>query len=243
MDRDQAKEILLHYRPGREDATDPQVVEAMALVGHDPELARWFEQQQRADEAIRARLRETRVPDDLKRRILAEQKVVRVDFGWRKPMVLAAAAAILLLGAISGWIYWRETTGWNAYRAEMVHYVSSSYNMYIKANNFDELRQVLAQRQWPTDFIVPDHLQTVTVLGGGAMQWKGHKVALACMKQNNRNLWLFVIEKTGLRNAPDTETPRLEMIEDMPTAAWSQGGNAYLLTAQADEAFLKKYLP
>jgi hypothetical protein len=243
MNRDQAKEILLRYRPGRDDATDPQVAEALALVSQDPELARWFEQQQRVDEAIRARLRETRVPDDLKRRILAGQKVVRVDFGWRHPVVLAAAAAILLLGAISGWIYWRAVNGWNAYRAEMVHYVSSSYNMYIKASNFDELRQVLAQRQWPTDFIVPDRLQTVTVLGGGAMQWKGHKVALACMKQNNRNLWLFVIEKAALPNAPDTETPRLEIIDDMPTAAWSQGGNAYLLTARADEAFLKNYLP
>jgi hypothetical protein len=243
MDRDQAKEILLRYRPGREDATDPQVAEALALVGRDSELARWFEQQQRADEAIRAHLRETRVPDDLKRRILAEQKVVRVDFGWRKPRVLAAAAAILLAGVISSWIYWREVTGWSAYRAEMVHYVSSSYNMYIKANNFDELRQVLAQRQWPTDFIVPDRLQTVTVMGGGALQWKGHKVDLACMKQNNRNLWLFVIDKAGLPNAPDAETPRLKMIGNMPTAAWSQGGNAYLLTARADEAFLKKYLP
>jgi hypothetical protein len=243
MDRDQAKEILLRYRPGRDDATDPQVVEALALVRRDPELARWFEQQQRADEAIRAHLREMRVPDDLKRRILAGQEVVRVDFGWRRPMMLAAAAAILLAGVISTWIYWREANGWTAYRAEMVHYVSSSYNMYIKANNFDELRQVLAQRQWPTDFIVPDRLQTVTVMGGGAMQWKGHKVALACMKQNNRNLWLFVIDKAGLPNAPDTETPRLKVIDDMPTAAWSQGGNAYLLTARADEAFLKKYLP
>jgi hypothetical protein len=211
MNRDQAKEILLRYRPGRDDATDPQVAEALMLVDWDPELARWFEQQQRADAAIRAGL--------------------------------AAAAAILLAGAISGWVYWREVNGWSAYRAEMVHYVSNSYNMYIKANNFDELRQVLAERQWPTDFIVPDRLQTVTVLGGGAMQWKGHKVALACMKQNNRNLWLFVIDKAGLPNAPDVETPRLEIINDMPTAAWSQGGNAYLLTARADEAFLKKYLP
>src|SRR5580658_9662013 len=143
MDRDQAKEILLRYRPGRDDATDPQVVEALALVEQDPDLSRWFEQQQRADEAIRARLREVRVPDDLKRRILAEQKIVRVNFGWRNPLVLAAAAAILVAGVISSWIYWREVTGWSAYRAEMVHYVASSYNMYIKANSFDELRQVL----------------------------------------------------------------------------------------------------
>jgi hypothetical protein len=243
MDRDQAKEILLRYRPGRDDGTDSQVAEALILVGRDPELARWFERQQRADAAIRARLRETRVPDDLKQRILAEQKIVRVDFGWRKRMVLAAAAAVLLTGLISGWIYWREVTGWSAYRVDMVRYVSSSYNMYIKANNFDELRQVLAQRQWPTDFVGPDHLQTVTVLGGGALQWKGRKVALACMKQNNRNLWLFVIDKAGLPNAPDAETPRLKVIDDMPTAAWSQGGNAYLLTARADEAFLKNYLP
>ena len=65
MDREQAKEILLRYQPGRDDTVDPEIVEALRLLDRDPELASWFEQQQRADDAIRAGFRNTPVPADL----------------------------------------------------------------------------------------------------------------------------------------------------------------------------------
>jgi hypothetical protein len=185
------------------------------------------------------------VPFGLKQRILAEQKVARPDFGWRKPALIAAAAAVIVLGALSAWTFQRSTrNGLNAYRTEMVRYVSTSYSStFIKATSIDELRQVLARRKWPSDFIIPDRLQSVTVIGGGAVEWNGHKVALACMKEGRRGLWLFVIEKSALPDAPTTETPQVKEVESAPTAAWSQDGKTYLFTVQGDEAFLRKYLP
>lgn len=246
MDSQQAKEILLSYRPGVDDAKNPAIVAALHQLEQDPELANWFQQVQETDQAIRHRLREMPVPLDLKQRILAEQKIARPDFGWqRRIRIIAVAAAIILVGVLSTWMFFRSSrNGLNAYRADMVRYVSTSYNdRFIKATSFDELRQVLAARQWPTDFVVPDQLQSVTVVGGGAVEWKGHKVALACMKEGRHGLWLFVIEKSALSDAPRTETPRVEPVDGTPTAAWSQGGNAYLFTVQGDEAFLRKYLP
>jgi len=244
MDRDQAKEILLRYRPGRDDMIDAEMRQALALVDRDTELARWFEQQQRADETIRARLRETPVPADLKQRILAEQKIVRVDFGWPKPVLFAAAAAVVVLSVIGLWVYRDRTgNGLSAYRTGMVQYVASGYSMFIKAGSFDELRQVLAQKSWPTDFSVPDSLRNVTVIGGGALQWNGHKVDLACMKADNRGLWLFVVEKAAIRNAPATVAPQIKTVDPMATAVWSQDGDTYLLVVQGDQQSLKKYLP
>ncbi len=245
MDRGQAREVLLRYRPGRDDTIDPQIVEALALLERDPELALWFEQQQRVDDVIRARFRETPVPADLKQRILAEQKIVRPDFAWRRPVLIAAAAAVVVLGALAAWMISKSAAsdGLSAYRTYMVTYVSDPYMMNVRASNFDELRQVLAQRKWPTDFIVPDRLRTVTVVGGGAIEWNGHKVALACMKQDNHGVWLFVVEKSALRDAPATQIPRVNTVNAMPTATWTQRGNTYLLTAQGDETFLRKYLP
>ena len=246
MDSQQAKEILLRYRPGVDDATDPSIVDALSQLERDPELAGWFEKLQAADDAIRCQLRKTPVPFDLKQRILAERKIARPDFAWRKPVLIAAAAAaIIVLGVLSAWVFYRNAgDGLNAYRADMVRYVSSSYSStFIKATSFDELRQVLAARQWPTDFIIPDRLKSVTVIGGSAVEWKGHKVALACMKEGRRGLWLFVIDKSALPDAPKTEAPRIEEIDSAPTAAWSQDGKAYLFTVQGDEALLRKYLP
>ena len=245
MNSQEAKEILLSYRPGVDDAKNPSIAAALHQLEHDPELSRWFQQLQETDNAIRPQLRETPVPFGLKQRILAEQKVARPDFGWRRPTVIAAAAAIIVLCVLSAWIFQRSTrNGLNAYRTDMVRYVSSSYSStFIKATSFDELRKVLAKRQWPTDFIVPDRLRSVTVIGGSAVEWNGHKVALACMKEGRRGLWLFVIEKSALPDAPKTGTPQVKEIEDAPTAAWSQDGKAYLFTVQGDEAFLRKYLP
>lgn len=251
MDREQAKEVLLRYQPGRDDTVDPEIVEALRLLDRDPELASWFEQQQRADDAIRAGFRNTPVPADLKEHILAEHKIVRPDFAWRRRTLIAAAAAAVVLGALTEWMWlskpWQSMpvvdVGFSAYREQMVHYVSDRYSMNIRGSSFDELRQALAQRQWPTDFTVPDSLRSVTVVGGGALEWNGHKVAMACMKDGDHGLWLFVIDKTGLRDAPATETPRVQVVEASPTATWTQNGKTYLFTVQGDEAFLKKYLP
>jgi hypothetical protein len=245
MNSQQAKQVLVGYRPGIDDTSDPQIAEALRQLEQDPELALWFEQLQRADEIIRSRLREMSAPTDLKQRILAEQKIARPNFAWRKPLLIAAAAAVIVMSVVSLWFFQRNASnGLNAYRADMVRYVSSSYSStFIKATNFDELRQILASRNWPSDFVVPDRLQSVTVIGGSAVEWKGHKVALACMKDGRRGLWLFTIEKAALPDAPKTESPQIEEIESMPTAAWSQDGRSYLFAVQGDETLLKKYLP
>jgi hypothetical protein len=243
MNKEQAREILLSYRPGRDDTSDPQVAEALRLLDQDPELARWFAEQQRTDEAIRARLSATPVPADLKQRILAEQKIVRHDFVWRRPVLIAAAAAVIILGMISLWALRAGAGGGvSAYRADMVRVVENGYTMSVRANSFDQLRQILSEKNWPSDFIVPDRLRNVTVVGGSALEWKGHKVALACMKDHGRGLWLFVVENAAFRHAPDSETPSVQTVGTSPTAVWSQSGNTYLFTAQGDEAFLRKYL-
>jgi hypothetical protein len=246
MNSQQAKQILVGYRPGIDDTSDPRIAEALRQLDHDPELALWFQQLQQADDVIRQRLREMSVPANLKQRILAEQKIARPDFGWRKPVLMAAAAAaIVLIGVVSVSLSRRNAPGkLEAYREEMVQYVSTSYSRdFIKVTSFDELRQVLAKKNWPSDFIIPDRLKSVTVIGGGAMEWNGHKVALACMKEGRHGLWLLVVDKSALSDPPLTEIPQVKEVESAPTAAWSQDGKAYLFTVQGDEAFLKKYLP
>ena len=244
MDREQAKEILLRYRPGCDDPADPQIAEALQLLDRDPELAGWFEEQQRTDEAIRAALRQMPVPADLQQRILAEQKIVRPDFARRRLVLLAAAAAVIMVGAISLGAFRAGLIGGVAtYRADMVRHVEKGYLMSVQASNFDQLRQILIEKKWPSDFIVPDRLRHVTVIGGSALEWKGHKVALACLQDHRHFLWLFVVENAAFGNAPDSETPRVHTVRNSPTAIWTQRGNTYLFTVDGDESFLRTYLP
>ncbi len=77
MRREQAKQILLLYRPGSADAQDPQVARALDLASQDRELSCWFEEHCAFQERVRAKLRQIKVPKHLKQTLLTRPKVVR----------------------------------------------------------------------------------------------------------------------------------------------------------------------
>ena len=61
MNKQEAQEILLLYRPGR-DENDPELAAALDLVKHDPELAKWFETHCALQHAISAKFKQIDVP-------------------------------------------------------------------------------------------------------------------------------------------------------------------------------------
>src|SRR5260370_3765428 len=73
MTNQQAKEILMLFRPGTDDPADPDFARALALAKGDPELASWFDEHCQAREAIRVRFKAIAVPEGLKEQILAER--------------------------------------------------------------------------------------------------------------------------------------------------------------------------
>lgn len=77
MRSEEAKQILLLYRPGSADDQDPQVARALDLAREDPELSCWFHQHCAFQERVRAKLRQIKVPKHLKQALLARRKVVR----------------------------------------------------------------------------------------------------------------------------------------------------------------------
>ena len=102
MNRDDAKNILLLYRPGTADAADPQIAEALALVKQDAELARWFSEHCARQEVLRAKFRQIPVPAGLKEQIISEQAAQEKIIVWRRNLMLTAVAAIIVVIACSG---------------------------------------------------------------------------------------------------------------------------------------------
>src|SRR6185369_7847394 len=96
MNRDEAKKILLLYRPGRAEERDAEIGQALEQVERDPDLRRWFEQTSRFHEAFAEKLQQIPVPAELKEAILAKRRIVR-PIWWQQPVWLAAAAAIVIL--------------------------------------------------------------------------------------------------------------------------------------------------
>ena len=242
MDSQRAKEILRAYRPGVDDA-DPQVVEALAQAKRDVELSRWLEQENAADAAIRAKLRDVAVPVGLKTRILANATAETPAVAWwrRRPVWLAAAAIVLLVELIIYLPHLRPANAFTTYRTGMVQFVAAGYRMDLRADNFDALRQRFVKDGWPSDYVVPSGLTRLSVNGGCECQWRGNKVSLLCLRAKDHDVWLFVAERSAVWNAPST-SPIFAHEGRIATVSWTAGHLTYVLATEGDEAELKSYL-
>jgi len=115
MNRQEAKAVLEMYRPGGEDANDPQFAEALELVQRDAELARWFAEQQAFDTRMSANLKTLSVPANLKASLLAQWKPAEKAVPKARPAWLEAALSFLETPILPGrrimgsplWRYWQ----------------------------------------------------------------------------------------------------------------------------------------
>jgi hypothetical protein len=250
VDNRQAKEILELYRPGVDD-NDPQFAEALALARRDPELRAWLDEQCTSYVAIRAKLKDIPVPAGLSEQIIAERRTIRPVIWWRSQFVRAAAAIIVICLSLPAILYQLRSTrngvaarnNFPAFRAEMAYFAAARYKLDVHSSSFDELRQQFARNGWPSDYRVPAGLAKLNVEGGCLMKWQDHKVSMLCLKApENHGVWLYVIERTVLPDPPRESTPQVAMEGNLATASWSEAGKTYLLSAEGDEAFLRKLL-
>ena len=244
MNPQQAKEILLLYRPGTADGEDPQVREAIETANRDPELGRWFQNHCRFQEAIRAKFRQIETPQYLKAAVLAQRKIVRMEPWWRSPIWLTAAAAVFLLVL---WLPFRPRSTvpdhFANYREMMVSFaLRATYGMDWETNNQASLRQLLASKGAPANYDVPSGLEKLKLTGGGALTWRNHPVSMVCFDKGNKQmLFLFVMPRAGLKDAPASTQPELNKISSYVTASWTQGEYTYLLAGAQEQGFPKKY--
>jgi hypothetical protein len=238
----QARQKLELYRPGVDD-TDPQFVEALAQTECDSELRRWFDERCALYTVVRAKLGEVTAPAELRRRILAGRRNIRPVAWWQNPFVLATAA--VAIAAVVAWFLFlsRQPADLGGFRQSMARAVSGEYKMMLETNDLDQIRDFLAKNQAQADYQLTAALESVPAEGCSILNWRGHKVSLVCFDLGNDNdLWLFVVDRTALPDAPATESPQFASVGKMATASWSQGNSTYLLAVNGDTEKLRKYL-
>src|SRR5215471_2683767 len=97
MNRNEAKEMLILYRPGSADADDPEFSEALKLCEQDAELRQWFDEHCAVYMAMREKFLQVTPPEGLKEQILAERKVRTTPLLRRPAVLLASVAAVAVL--------------------------------------------------------------------------------------------------------------------------------------------------
>jgi uncharacterized membrane protein YbaN (DUF454 family) len=242
VNSDEAKQILLLYRPGTADAEDPSVAEAISFARQDPELATWFEQHQAFQKAIRAKFRQVKAPEHLKLELLAGANVIRPAVWWQQPAWLAVAAAIaLLVGYLAFWQRPYIPDHFADYRKMMVAKAEGQYGMDLTTSDMEQLRKHFLQKGAPADYNLPQGLQNAQVLGGVRLSWRTHPVSMVCLRtSDSTNVWLFVTDRSALKDAPAGQR-KFDKVDQLLTASWTEGDQLYVLAAPDERDFEQKY--
>ena len=258
MTLDQAKQILLAWRPGHPEETRGELAEALSLARRDPALGAWLARHQSFQQGVQRRFQSITPPADLTRRILDRGTATAAHkrnsgaavrgprSWWQRPAWLAAAAAVVLLLCWCGPLLLRkqeaEQAGFATFRSRMVGLVLRQYSMDIVTNDMVQIRQFLAQRQAPADYVLPGDLQALPVSGGGVLSWRDQRVAMVCFDTpETGTLFLFVVPASSVQSPPES-TPRYEQVSRLMTASWSRQGKTYIAATSGDRAALQKYL-
>jgi hypothetical protein len=251
VNRDEAKNILLIYRPGTADAADPQIAGALALAERDLELKAWLAAHCARQAALREKFRQLGPPAGLKEKILSAQAAREKIVFWRPWIALAAAAVILALGTLTLVLFPKRGADDTlaVYQNRMAGVALRGYGMDLATNDQARIRAYLAQNQAPADFALPPALKQAALVGCGVEGWQNTKVSMICFHtgradaaDGRSDLWLFVVDGASVKGAPAGVSPRISKVNRLVTATWTQDGRLYMLGSEGGEETLKKYL-
>jgi len=253
MTRDEAKTILLLYRPGTTDAGDPDVAGALALARQDTELTRWLVEHCARQEALRAGFRKIAAPPGLKGQIISEQAAAARMAARRKTLALAVSVAVLAALAIVAPLWFqRHAPAEDNYanlRNRMASIALRGYGMDLATNQLTPIRAYFAQNHAPADYVLPAPLEKTAVTGCAIENWQGTKISMICFRTGRplppgqqSDLWLFVIDRAGLKQAPPAGTREFVRISRLGMVSWTEGDRLYVLGTEGDEQTLQQYL-
>lgn len=244
MNREQAREILMAWRPGRDLERDPEVARALETARQDPELRSWLERHAAFQEGMKEAWSRIPVPPDLEDRILARAKTVSIPrWRTRAAIVAAAAAVVMLLGLSAFWLEApEEEDSFDTYRSRMVRSVLRQYRMDIETSDMARIREFLSGNDAPADYALAGDVEALPVIGAGVMSWRDRRVSMVCLDGGQEGtVFLFVVDRSAVRHPPPSR-PRYERVSRLSTASWSDAERAYVLATHGDEGALKELL-
>jgi uncharacterized membrane protein YbaN (DUF454 family) len=246
MNNEEAKLILQAYRPGGLDASDPLFAEALEHARRDPELQKWFAEEQALDSQIQSKLRSAvAVPRDLKANLLALRKIIRPVPWLFQPMKLAAAAAVVLLLGLSAFLLLpQKPTQLALFREKMVRCSMQEHgHITFESPDIAKIQQWLQARGVDANFELPAGLQGKPAQGCRVVDWNGQKATMVCfVLDTGEHVDFFVMDRTGLPDMPENGAPQFASANGLMTVTWAKGGKVYLLTGSGDRKFYRQLL-
>jgi hypothetical protein len=253
VNRDEAKAILLLYRHGTADADDPQIAEALALAERDRELKDWLVIHCAREFVLREKLRQIPAPSGLQEQIISEWKSSeRVISFWRRKATLVPVAAMILLSGLLLAVWFarqgnRDDT-LTVFQNQMAGVALRGYGMDLTTNDPAQIRAYLTQNHAPSDFVWPEKLKQMNLVGCAIQGWQDVKVTMVCFRSRqaapevSSDIWLFVVDRNSLKKLSIGSVPQFSKVNRLMTATWTQGDKLYFLGTTADAKTIQRYL-
>jgi hypothetical protein len=244
MNNQETKLILQAYRCGGQDASDPLFAEALEQARRDPELQKWFAEENALDARIQTSLQtEVPVPRELKSNLLALGKIIRpTPWRWFQPMKLAAVAALLVLLGLAAFLLLPQKPGQLAsFRETMARYfMQQQGHVAFESHDMAKIQQWLQDRGMETNFELPTALHSRPAQGCRVVDWNGRKATMICfILEDGEHMDLFVVDRAGLPDFPESRAPQFAKADGLMTATWAEAGKVYLLTGANKERLQK----
>jgi hypothetical protein len=249
----QAKQVLLAYRPWAATTEDAEMAEALALARTDAELAQWFALHCTTQNAMREKFQSVKAPDGLRQQILSERAAqIRSQSSRRTWLTAAACAAIVIAAGViwkTAFEQPRQDLSFNGYRNRMARTALRAYGMDLETNNLAVIQAHLAANQAPVDYSIPESLTQTPAVGCGVLRWQNKPVTMVCYQTGKAlppglksDLILFVINQQDVNVATAAlATTEFRKVSEWFTASWRAGDKIYLLAA-LDEGELRRRL-
>ena len=248
MDNREAQFVLSAYRPGGQDATNPQFSEALAQARRDLVLERWLNDSIAFDKAVTKTFCAIEVPPELRQSILAGGKVSRPS-RWTKPFVRWAIAAVFVLAAIVGSLVLREAAkprlaAWQTNALSQVSALVQGESKFdAQSRNAGELVAWLRANRAPAAEKLPQNLERLESVGCKTFSWDGQSLSVICFQRENGGLiHLVAINASVPLNRADKSEPRFVQHGSWATATWRDGGTVYMLALEGPPDQLRSYL-
>ena len=130
----------------------------------------------------------------------------------------------------------------------MVKTAIKTYTMDLETNDVRQIRFYLAQHKAHPDYVLPKPLAAVPNTGCGVLHWQDRTVSMVCFNSgrplpagHKTDLFLFVIDRAALPDAPANGPPQFATLNRFSTASWAEGEKFYVLAGIGDEAFLRMF--
>jgi len=119
------------------------------------------------------------------------------------------------------------------------------YGMDLETTDQTQLRQFIAKKGAPADYLLTQGLQRLQLKGGGLQRWRGNPVSMVCFDcGGSKMLFLFVLKRSAVKDPPpeNASQAKLAQVDGLLTASWTHGDDAYVLAGPEEVRFVEKYL-